>query len=80
MDHPLPQCEYITLQDYFDHKVTYSSLKKNGQKKILNSQFSKHHIDNAFVDDNLPLSDSVHGIFRMTPPERLHVLGEGITT
>ena len=80
MDHPLPQCEYITLQDYFDHKVTYSSLKKKGQKKILNSQFSKHHIDNAFVDDNLPLSDSVHGIFRMTPPERLHVLGEGITT
>ncbi len=32
------------------------------------------------MDDNLPLSDSVHGIFRMTPPERLHILGEGITT
>jgi hypothetical protein len=79
MDHPLPQCEYITLQDYSDHKAMYTTLKTKGEKKLLNSEFSKHCINNAFVDVNLPLSDSVYGIFRMTPPERLHVLGEGIT-
>jgi hypothetical protein len=79
MDHPLPQCEYITLQDYLDHKAIHATLKTKGEKKVLNSDFSKHCINNAFVDDNLPLSDSVYGIFRMTPPERLHVLGEGIT-
>jgi hypothetical protein len=27
----------------------------------------------------LPLPDLVHGIFRMTPPERLHTTSEGLT-
>ena len=79
MDHPHPQCEYITIQDYFDHKAVRSTLKTKKEKKMLDSEFSKHSIDNAFVDDYLPLSDSVNGIFRMLPPERLHVTCEGIT-
>jgi hypothetical protein len=79
MDHPHPQCEYITLQDYLDHKAMRSTLKTKREKKLLDAEFSKHSIDNAFMDDDLPLSDSVYGIFSMLPPERLHVTCEGIT-
>ncbi len=56
-----------------------STLKTKREKKLLDAEFSKHSIDNAFIDDDLPLSDLVYGIFRMLPPERLHVTCEGIT-
>ena len=56
MDHPFPQCEYITLQDYLDHKAMRSTLKTKREKKMLDAEFSKHSIDNTFMDDNLPLS------------------------
>jgi len=79
MDHPHPQCEYITKQDYLDHKAMRSTLKNKTEKKMLDAVYSKHFIDNAFMDDNLPLSDPVHGIFHMLPPERLHVIDEGIS-
>jgi hypothetical protein len=48
-------------------------------KKIIDSKFSKHSIDNACMDVDLPLSNAVHGIYHMCPPERLHVTCEGIT-
>ncbi len=31
------------------------------------------------MDNNLPLTDQRHGIFRMTPPEQLHTTSEGLT-
>ena len=34
-------------------------------------RISKHDIDNAFMAPGVPLSDQVHGIYRMFPPELL---------
>jgi hypothetical protein len=34
---------------------------------------------NAFMDKTLPLSKLLHGIYCMTPPERLHTTSEGLT-
>jgi hypothetical protein len=31
------------------------------------------------MNPDLPLSDQVHGVFQMTPPERLHTTQEGLT-
>jgi hypothetical protein len=38
-----------------------------------------HNIVNAFMHEDLPLSDQIYGIYRMTPPERLHTMSEGLT-
>jgi len=73
------QEKYITLQDYLDHKAMRSTLKTKREKKMLDAEFSKHSIDNTFMDDNLPLFDLFYGIFRMLPSERLHITCEGIT-
>jgi hypothetical protein len=45
----------------------------------LDKKLSKYPIENAFMDSNIPLSDLVHGVYRMTPPERLHTTCEGTT-
>ena len=42
-------------------------------------EISKHPIINAFMEAGVPLSDWVHGIYRMLPPEKLHTTDEGIT-
>jgi len=41
--------------------------------------FFKHNIVNAFMHDDVPLSDQLHGMYCMTPPERLHTTSEGLT-
>ena len=47
-------------------------VRKNGL-----ASYSKHHIDNAFID--VPISDQVHGIFGVTLSEMLHVMGNGLS-
>jgi hypothetical protein len=41
--------------------------------------FSKHNIVNTFMHKDVPLSNQEHGIYSMTPPERLHTTSEGLT-
>ncbi len=48
-------------------------------KKDVCKMFSKHNIVNAFMHKDVPLSDQEHGIYRMTPPERLHTTSERLT-
>jgi len=55
MDHPHPQCAYITLQELIDHKAKRSTLKTKREIKMHDAELSKHFIDNAFMDDDLPL-------------------------
>jgi hypothetical protein len=45
----------------------------------VDKSWSKNDIHNAFMNPDLPLSDQIHGIFQMTPPERLHATQEGLT-
>ncbi len=37
-----------------------------------------YNIKNAFLEQFIPLSDDVHGPFRMMPPELLHTSGSGL--
>ncbi len=39
---------------------------------------STHDIQNAITDKNLPLSDIIHGPYKMMPPELLHTSGSGL--
>jgi hypothetical protein len=48
-------------------------------KKDVCKMFSKHNIVNAFMHKVVPLSNQEHGIYSMTPPERLHTTSEGLT-
>ena len=79
MDNVFPQCEYVTCEDYYRMKNIRSTLKSNAARLEHDRSWSKHNIDNAFMNPYLPLSDQIHGIFRMTPPERLHTTQEGLT-
>ena len=65
MDNPKPKCVKVTLAD----------IEKASDKKALNAM-SKHKIQSCF--DGVPLSDPIHGIMGISPPEMLHVAGAGI--
>jgi len=41
-------------------------------------QISTYDIDNALHDDHLPLSDNIHGPYKIMPPELLHTSGSGL--
>ena len=79
MDNVTPQCQYLTSEDYYSKKNSRSTLVTNAARKMIDKSWSKHDIDNAFMNPDLPLSDQIHGIFRMTPPERLHTTQAGLT-
>jgi hypothetical protein len=79
IDNVLPQCQYITREDYYLKKNILLTLSTNATRTGIDKSWSKHDIDNAFMNPDLPLSDQIHGIFQMTPPERLHTTQEGLT-
>ena len=72
MDLASPQCEYVT-----ENEIRHAFIgNETGSMKEL----SRHHVDNAFDTNFVPLSDVVHGINGCTPPEGLHTFGSGIFT
>ena len=79
MDETNPQCVYVRLVDYEQKKKECDEATSKTAKQKVDKSWSKHNIDNAFMDDNIPLSDLIHGIYRMVPPELLHTTQEGIT-
>ncbi len=79
MDNANPRCVYHTHQDYYKQKSMIQHCLNEPSKKDVCKLFPKHNNVNAFMDNDLPLSDQKHGIFCMTPPERLHTTSEGLT-
>ncbi len=79
MDKPTANCQYITQQDYFAQKIQIEACTNESAKRDVCKEFSKHNIANAFMHEDLPLSNQLHGIYCMTPPERLHTMSEGLT-
>ena len=77
MDDPTPSCTYIKRAQYHDQQLMRSLAHTKKAKKDIDSLFSKQPIENAFMNPNLPLSDLLHGCYRMFPPEVLHTLDEG---
>jgi hypothetical protein len=66
------QCEYVTENEI---KNAFIGNKTGSMKEL-----SRHHVDNAFDTNFVPLSDVKHGINGCTPPEGLHTFGSGIYT
>jgi hypothetical protein len=71
-----PTCIYLTGEDCHQHIAQRPTSR---DKTNLDSTLSKHPIKNAFMNDNIPLSDLKCGVYGMTPPERLHTTCEGCT-
>ncbi len=79
MDNVLPQCQYITREDYYLKKNICLTLSTNATRTDVDKSWSKHDIDNAFMNPDLPLSDQIHVVFQMTPQEWLHTTQESLT-
>jgi hypothetical protein len=71
MDNVMLHYQCITIAHYYWNKSIRSNLSTNAAKKDVDKSWSKHDIDNAFMHPDLPLSDQIHGVFRMTPLEAL---------
>ena len=65
LDNSKPSCRLVTLEEV-------SVAADNDTLHFI----SKHNIESCFK--GVPLSDPVHGIMGVTPPEMLHVAGVGI--
>ncbi len=71
-----PNCCYTTLHDM---EVAWRVLEQDAQQgKTKFQQLSRYPIKNALLHCDLPLSDPIHGPYRMTPPELLHTSGAGL--
>ncbi len=76
LSNPNPKCTYLTIED-----CHYAKRRKqqddDGSVEFFHSM-SSYDIENALHDDHLPLSDNVHGPYKMMPPELLHTSGSGL--
>ena len=71
-----PQCTYRTLDELREAKRRKRNDDDRG-KEYYQSR-SMYDIRNALVDKNLPLSDRIHGLYKLFPPELLHTSGSGL--
>ncbi len=65
-----PTCVYITLQDVHERKMRKQNNKDGGIHYL--KSMSRYDTNNAFLAKHLPLSDHIHGPFKMMPPKLLH--------
>ena len=71
-----PSCQYITLKDIDVAKKRKREDIDGGASYF--KSISRYDITNAFTEKHMPLSDHVHGPFKMMPPELLHTSGSGL--
>ena len=74
LSNPNPTCQYTTLDEMRNAKRLKIRNEKDGDMAFRN--ISRYDIDNAFTD--LPLSDIVHGLNGLFPPELLHTSAAGM--
>ncbi len=67
---------YITLDDI--HQATLRKQNDDDGGKQYSKSVTRYDIKNAFLERFMPLSDNMHGPFRMMPPELLHTSGSGL--
>ncbi len=68
-----PNCVYITLDDIQQDNIR-KQHDNDGGKQYFKS-VSRYNIKIAFLQGFMPLSNNVHGPFRMMLPELLHMSG-----
>ena len=78
MNHVRHRCVYVTLEEMRQARCRKASAMNEEEKKAVFRNISKHDIENAFTLPHMPLSNLIHGIFKMSPPEILHTSGTGI--
>ena len=76
LSNPNPKCTYRTLDELRLAKRRKRD-DEDGGKEYYQSR-SMYDITNALIDKNLPLSDIVHGMYKLFPPELLHTSGSGL--
>jgi hypothetical protein len=79
LDKPTANCQYTTQQDYLAQKIQIEACTNESAKRDVCKEFSMHNIVNAFMHEDLPLFNQLHGIYCMTPSEWLHTTSEGLT-
>jgi hypothetical protein len=76
LNNPNLNCEYITMKD-----VSLAKRRKHYNEDAVKEYYwsiSKYDINNAFLERHLPLSDDIHGPYKMMPPELVHTSGSGL--
>ena len=78
MMNPDPRCVHIRPEDVqrYIHISNDSKYKKD--KVAAMKLMSKHNVDVALLHKDVPVSNPIHGIYKMLPPELLHTTAEGI--
>ncbi len=76
LSNPNPTCTYLTMED-----INFAKKRKLEDEDAgieYYRSFSMYHIRNALTEKSLPLSDNIHGPYKMMPPELLHTSDSGL--
>jgi len=76
LSRPHLNCVYTTLREMDRCRTILEGNVTAGIEAF--KKISRYPIKNALLEKGLPLSDLIHGPFRMTPPELLHTSGAGL--
>jgi hypothetical protein len=76
LSNPNPNCIYLTIDDNNLAKKRKQDDEDAGIE--YNRSKSMYDIRNALTEKSLPLSDNIHGPYKMMPPELLHTSGSGL--
>ena len=76
LSNPNPNCIYLTMDNINLAKKRKQEDEDAGIKYY--SSISMYDIRNALTEKSLPLSDNIHGPYKMMPPELLHTSGSGL--
>jgi hypothetical protein len=76
LNHTTPTWVYLTLEDIKETKRRKRNYNNGGIQHF--KLVSMYDIKNAFLEQFIPLSDNIHGPFRMMPPKLLHTSGSGL--
>lgn len=71
-----PQCTYVALNDIRQDEWHKRNDEDKGVQYL--KSVSRYDIKNALLHRYLPLSDDIHGPYKMMPPELLHTSGSGL--
>jgi hypothetical protein len=76
LSNPNPNCIYLTMGDINLAKKRKQDNEDAGIEYY--RSISMYDIRNALTEKSLPLSDNIHGPYKMMPPELLHTSGSGL--
>jgi hypothetical protein len=70
LSNPNPNCNYVTMAG-----INFAKKRKQEDEDAgieYYRSISMYDIRNALTEKSLPLSDNIHGLYKMMPPELLH--------